>query len=233
MKKTTMLILAVLLSGCGAAAGIQSTLKDRNGELLYLHDSEKVPDKQGGTVQISSFVVDDILPSETTVREKSGFVLPLLVVNVWKFEYQSSLGSDQLKNDYKKFIQDSFIEELDRRGRYKHVEGHGDMELAVEVKTMTMSAPIVKTGNFLFLLVAWAFGQNTSAGPVSVVVTANVELKKDGKELFNRDFQGKTQTNILAGQHVNLEDFTTSMIEGVSLAIKDLDERIVSGINNT
>jgi uncharacterized lipoprotein YmbA len=232
MKKTWIVMIAIFfLTGCGGASGLQRTLEDRKGELLFLHDSEKVPDKQTETVKIASFVVDDILQANTTVEQKSGYIVPLLFLNFWKYEYQSSLGYAQIKNDYKKFIRESFVEELERSGKFRHVEDQGDLELDVEVKNVTMSAPIVKTGNFLFVVVAWGFGQNTSAGPVDVAVTANVALKKDGKELFNREFQGKCRTNILSGTNIKMEEYTMAMIEGLSLAIKDLHETIVKEMN--
>lgn len=231
MKRAWIVIGLFFLTGCGGAAGLQRTLEDRKGELLFLHDSQKVPDKHSETVKISSFVVDDVLQANTTVEQKSGYIIPLLFFNFWKYEYQSSLGYMQVKNDYKNFIRESFVEELERSGKFRHVEDQADLEMDVEVKNITMSAPIVKTGNFLFVVFAWGFGHNTSAGPVDVVVTANVALKKDGKELFNREFQGKCRTNVLSGTSIKMEDFTMAMIEGLSLAIKDLDENIVKEMN--
>lgn len=233
MKKIWIVLGFFLLTGCAGATGLQRTLEDRSGELLFLHDSEKVPDKQSETVKVASFVVDDILQPNTTVEEKSGYIVPLLFLNFWKFEYQSSLGYAQIKNDYKKFIRESFVQELERSGKFRPVEEQGDLELDIEVKNVTMSAPIVKTGNFLFVVVALGFSHNTLAGPVDVVITANVALKKDGSELFSREFQGRCRTNILSGTDIKMEDYTLAMIEGLSLAIKDLHENIVEEINKT
>lgn len=233
MKKIWILVAFFFLTGCAGATGLQRTLEESSGELLFLHDSEKVPDKQTETVKIASFVVDDILQPNTTVEKKSGYIVPLLFLNFWKFEYQSSLGYAQIKNDYKKFIQESFVQELERSGKFRQIEDQADLELDIEVKNVTMSAPIVKTGNFLFVVVAWGFGYNTLAGPVDVVATANVALKKDGIELFNKEFHGNSRTNILSGTNIKMEDYTLAMIEGLSLAIKDLHENIVEEINKT
>ncbi|MCG3110695.1 MAG: hypothetical protein MCM46_02615 [Candidatus Manganitrophus sp. SB1] len=233
MKKLWILVAIFFLTGCAGATGLQRTLEVSSGELLFLHDSEKVPDKQTETVKIASFVVDDILQPNTTVEKKSGYIVPLLFLNFWKFEYQSSLGYAQIKNDYKKFIQESFVQELERSGKFRQIEDQADLELDIEVKNVTMSAPIVKTGNFLFVVVAWGFGYNTLAGPVDVVTTANVALKKDGIELFSKEFHGNSRTNILSGTNIKIEDYTLAMIEGLSLAIKDLHENIVEEINKT
>ena len=107
--------------------------------------------KQSGTVRVGSIVVDEVLPQATSVTEKSGFVLPLLVVNLWKYDYQSQLGQSQLTNDYKAFIRESFVEELKRSGKYNYVEDQSEMEIDLKIKTISMTAPMRKTGNVVWI----------------------------------------------------------------------------------
>ena len=179
--------------------------------------------------------MDDVLTPSTEVKEKTGFVLPLIFVNIWKYDYDSTLGSAQIGNDYKRFIRESFIEELKRSGKFNYVEETADMEIDLKIKTVEMAAPIRKNGMFLFLVIAFSYGQSTAAGPVDVVITADVVLKKDGKELLSKEFQGKHRTGPFGPSYQTedklLQDYQTAMIEGVSLAIKDLNENIVKEIN--
>lgn len=236
LARTTWVALTVLLlAGCGASANLQRKLESRSGELLYLHDTVKVTEKQEGSLKIGSFVVDDVLIPSTEVKEKSGFVVPLVFVNFWKYDYEGRLGSAQIGNDYKKFIRESFIEELKRSGKFRYVEQNGDMEIDIKVKTIEMFAPIRKNGNFLFLLIVFSYGQSTSAGPVDVVITADVTLRKEGKELLNKAFQGRHRTGPLNANYNTednlLKDYQTAMIEAVSLAVKNLNENIIGEIN--
>ncbi len=224
-------MMIVLLTGCAGTDSLRGSLQGRRGELVYLHDSAKTAEKQGGTVKIGSFVVDDVLPPSTTVEEKSSFVLPLIFLNVWKYDYESSLGYAQIENDYKQFIRESFIDELKRSAKFSYVEDNGDMEVELTIKGITMAAPIHKNGNVIFAVYAVSWSQYTSAGPVDVVVTANVVLKKDGKELFSRELLGRGRAGVLKGKNLQLADYTTAMIEAMSLAIKDLNEHIVKEIN--
>lgn len=224
-------LMGVLLTGCAGVDSLQESLRNRSGNLLYLHDSVKTAEKQGGTLKVGTLIIDDFLPPSTTVKEESGFFLPLLVVNVWKYGYQSSLGSAQIGNDYKRFIRESLIEELKRSGKFRYVEEHGDMELDLKIKEITMEAPIHKNGNFLFLFFSISYSQNISAGPVDVVMKADVHIKKDGKELFSQEFQGNGRAGILQGANIQLEDYTIAMIEALSLAIKGLNENIIKEIN--
>jgi hypothetical protein len=233
MKRITIVVMALFLAGC--AGSLQRGLSGRTGELLYLQDSETVTDKQGAAVRVGSFVVDDILPPSTTVDKTGMFILPLIVWDSWKINYQSRLGAAQISNDYKQFIKDRFIDELKRSGRLPYTEDTGAVEIDVHVKSLTMSAPIIESGYFLFLLYAAAYGQFTAAGPVDVVVTADVVVKKDGQELFTRKVQGQSRINTLdtryTAENKLLTDFESAMIESVSLAIKNMNENLVKEIN--
>ena len=221
----------MLAAGCGGAAGLESSLQIQHGPLAYLYDSEKISEKQPETLRIGSVIVDDVLPQTTSVRQESGFFLPLLLVNVWKYDYQSQLGSSQLSNDYKAFIKDSFIMEVRRSGKFNYVDDHGDMEIDLRIKEITMKAPMRKSGNVIFLLYAVSYHQTIWAGPAEVFVTADAVLKKEGKEIFNREFRGWGKTGMFQAKKPNLEDFTTAMIEALSSALKNLNESIVKEMN--
>lgn len=234
MKPLWWAVLSVMLvSGCGGAANLESNLQSRSGPLAYLYDSEKISVKQPGTLQVGSVIVDDVLPPTTSVREESGFFLPLLFVNFWKYDYQSQLGYSQLSNDYKAFMKDSFVEELKRSGKFNYVDDHGDMEIDLRIKEITMSAPMRKTGNVIFAVYAVSYHQSVWAGPAEVRVTADAVLKKEGQEIFHQEFMGMGRTGVLQGKNLNIQDFTTVMIEALSSGIKHLNESIVREINKT
>lgn len=232
MKPLWFVVFSVMLcAGCGGAPALESLLQTKNGPLGYLYDSEKVSEKQTGTLRIGSVIVEDVLPRATSVTEQSGFVLPLLVVNVWKYDYQSQLGQSQLTNDYKTFITDSFIEELKRSGKFSYVDGQSEVEIDLKIKTISMTAPMRKTGNVIFLLYAVSFSQDYYAGPAEVRITADAVLRKDGTEFWNQQFTGVGRTGVLEGRNLNIADFTTAMIEALSLSVKNLNENIVREIN--
>jgi hypothetical protein len=224
-------IMIVLLTGCAGAAGIQSSLQGRSGELVYLHDSEKIAEKQGGTMKLASFVVDDVLPPITTVRHESSFVLPLLVFNMWKYGYKSNLGAAQIGNDYKSFIRESFVEELKRSGKFAYADDKADLEIDLRVKTIAMDAPIYEQGHFIAAGYFFAWGRYTSAGPVDVIVTAEAICKRDGQELFSREVQGRGRAGVLQGKNLQLGEYTTTMIEALSMAVKGFNETVVREVN--
>lgn len=231
MKKLSVILLCAVLAGCAGTASLRYTLEQRKGALAYVHDSEKIAVKKPNTLAISSFTVDDVLTPDTVVKRKSSFVLPLLFFNMWKQEDQARLGYSQIENDYKQFLRESFVEEVKRSGACAYREDRGDVALDVRIKKIEMSAPIIQYGNFIFAVFFFAFGSDTKAGPVDVSVNADVRAIKGSDVVFTRELKGSFRTNILAGKNANLKDFTTAMIEGVSMAIKNLNENIVKEIN--
>lgn len=227
------IVIAILLlhTGCAETEGIQGSLHSHSSHLAYLYDSTNVSEKQPAAIRVSSVTVDDVLPPSTTVRKESGYFLPFLIVNVWKYEYESQLGHAQISNDYKAFFQESLIEELKRSGKYRYSESDSEIELDLKIRSVTMTAPLRKTGNLLFLLYAVSFNQTYYAGPVDVRITGEAVLKKKGSELYRQEVQGRGRAGMLQVKNVKLGDYTITMIEALSAAIKDLNERIVTEVN--
>jgi hypothetical protein len=107
---------------------------------MYLR-AMRATERETGTMSIDAFSVEAALPPTTTVRRTGGWVAPFLLVNVWKGEYQSSLGAEQLTNDCAAFMKESLKEDLRRGARYALVEQGGDLRVDVKVTKIEMSAP--------------------------------------------------------------------------------------------
>ena len=210
---------------------MQRTLEDRKGTLAYVHDSAVVAAKKAGTLTISGFTVGDVLAAETSVMNKASSVLPLLVFNTWKQEDQARLGYGQVQNDYKQFLKESLVEEFKRNSFYELRNNDGDVAIDVTIKKIEMSAPINQQGNFIFLLFFAAWGTQTVAGPVDVNVIADVRASRGGAVVMEKELQGSHRTNVLKGKNAILQDYTLTMIEGMSQAVKKLNEKIVQEIN--
>jgi hypothetical protein len=231
MKIPALLFLFAVLMGCAGTASIQRTLEDRKGELAYVHDSVIVADKKAGTLTISGFTVADVLSADTSVENKSSSVLPLLLINTWKQEDQARLGYTQIANDYKQFLRERLVEEFKRNSFYELRNNDGDVAVDITIKKIEMSAPIYQQGTFFFLVFIFGGGSQTIAGPVDVTVNAEVRASRGGAVVLAKELQGSYRTNVLKGRNAILQDYTITMIEGVSLAVKKLNEKIVQEIN--
>jgi hypothetical protein len=231
MRIRIIAVTMLFLAGCGVTQNVQNKLEETKSALTYVHDSERTLERSGITIAVRSFLVDDILPAETTVREVSSSVLPFLLYNTWTEEMQAQLGYAQIENDYKQFMRRHFEEELERSGRFTVQNEPADLNIAVRITKLEMSAPVRHRGTFFFFLFIFGGGQYYAAGPVDVAVHANVTAERGGVTVFSGAFVGKYATSILEGKNVRLGDYTSAMIEGTAMAVKDLNQRIVRQIN--
>jgi len=231
-----MAMALVLLVGCVGAGGFESRLASHSGEVMYLHEARATERQPGTTVSLATFTVEQRLPPATTVQRTGGFVVPLLFVNVWRGEYRSTLGAAQISNDYVQFMKDSFAEELKRSAKFAFTDHDGDVQVDVKVTNIEMNAPIVESGNFLFLLIAFGHSRSVHAGPVEVVVSGEAVARKGGQEVLRKPILGGSRTGGLPRKNRTIEDlmadYTAAMIEGLSLAVKRFNDAIVAEVNS-
>jgi hypothetical protein len=226
------LIAATVLTtlGCAHSGALEQTLRTRRGELMYLHDAPPA-ERQPGTLSLAGFAVEGKLPPDTTVDSTGGWVVPLLFVNLWKHDYRSALGAGSVTNDCAQFIKESLVAELKRSSKYAWAESDGETQLDVRVTKIETAGALRNWGMFLFFVFGWSYHDHMQTAPVEVLVEAEAVARRQGKELLRKQMQGKSQTLPPAGKEAVIEDYTTAMIEGLSAAVKDLNDHLVSEIN--
>jgi uncharacterized lipoprotein YmbA len=230
MKRISLILVATILAGCASTATLERSIQSRTGALMYVYDSEEVSKKDRSLV-ISSFVVDDLFDRSTIVRRKTTFVLPLIVFNMWRQEDDVQLGYSQLKSDYKQFLRGSLIEEIKRSSKYVLTDERPDVSLEVRVRKLEMAAPINQRGLFLFPVFFWFYQSQMSEGPANVTITADIRASKAQAVVLTREVRGTFRTNVLAGKGALLPEYTTAVMQAVSMAAKDLNEQIVAELN--
>ncbi|HEX9051142.1 MAG TPA: hypothetical protein VF841_11480 [Anaeromyxobacter sp.] len=234
MRTALLVAMASFLGGCLGTEGFEQRLRAQTGELMYLREM-RAPERRPGTVSLGTFSVEPELPPATTVRKTGGWVVPLLLVNAWQGEYRSSLGAAQLANDYRAFMKESLEEDLRRAARYRLVDGSGDLRVDVNVTKIEMSAPIAEGGHFVFLLLAVGWGNWIRAGPVDVTIEGETIVTRAGQEPVRSTVVGRSRSRILYRKGTNADtyvaDFTTAMIESLSLAVKGFNGAVVEEVN--
>jgi hypothetical protein len=224
-------LAAFLVAGC--AMNVQSNLRQGGDELKYQYSNDFNGTKSG-TLEIRSFVVDDVLAPDTKARWTSGLVLPLVFFTIWYNEYQCSLGYNQITNDYKQFMRESLIEEVKRNSAFTYVEQQGTLAMDITISKIAMSAAIKGLGAFVLFLtdnptVPFEYKSDYSGEPVNVDIQAKVVLKKGHTTVFASEIHGKyegwEQDSIIPKQ------YTSSLTSGLSMAIKNLNANIVKAVN--
>jgi len=242
MKKIILfaIMMVYLATGCARTAELQSNMDYRTDELTYEYMSKQLVEKKESSLSIGSFVVEDVLPPDATVVKTSSILVPLLFLNIWRYKYQANLGHDRIVNDYKAFMKESFVQEVKQGSLFSYAENQGDFSVEVTINKVEISAPIKQSGGINFLPLAFGWNENFSFGPLDVAVHSDVIVKYDGVVVSNRKVQGKYKTDIDVKNPVweridfgvLMQDYTSVMIDSLSLAIRDLNQNIVTMINH-
>jgi formylglycine-generating enzyme required for sulfatase activity len=234
MKKSTISILLVawFAAGCAGTARIQETMGMRLDELTSFSSGRAAP-KQGGTVEIRSFVVDDVLAPDTTVRRTHSFILPLIIFNVSYHEFQCQLGYRQIVNDYKQFMKSSFIDELNAGSAYDPVDEQGSLALDIHINKVTVTGSIAGGWAFLFLPLPYFGVGDVAAGysahPVDVDVQAKVTITRGAATVFSDELHGRYTSNFIGT--ITPPEYASVMIDAFRTAVGNLNARIVREIN--
>ncbi len=169
-------------------------------------------------------------------RAEADAVAPMLELRtVADVERYGRLGGAQIMNDHVDFMKDSFAEELKRSAKFAFADRDGDVQVDVKVTKIEMNAPIVETGNFVFLLLAFSRSSAVYVGPVDVTLSGEAVVRRGGKEVLRKPVVGRSRTGVLplAKRKVDdlMADYTTAMIEGLSLAVKSFNDAVVQEVN--
>lgn len=222
--------MVIIVSGCAGTTTIRETMNLRKDELSYERQSGTIPDKTAGTVSIGSFVVEDVLTADTVVERTSTFILPLLLVNFWNNELIVKPGHKQIVNDYREFLRQSLIDEIRASGNHIYQNQGSEYTLDVAIKKINIFAPVYQQGSMIVFYIILG-GSRTTAGPAYIEIVADVTLKRGKDILFNKPFQGKYKTPALTERKILWQEYTSILINGLSLAIKDMNSAVVKALN--
>lgn len=228
MKRLLGLLFVSSLAACTSTANLERAVQSRAGSLGYVPTSMRTPTKDR-TLAITSFVAEDLFDRVTTVKRTSTFFLPLVVFNLFKSRDNVQLGQAQLKSDYRQFFKSSLLEEIERSGRYKIKDVPADFGLNVKIRSVDISAPINQSFLLVFPVYIIFWQSQLEAGPADVKITAEMRITKDQTVLVSQDVKGIYQTSVF-GKGA-LPDYSSALMQAVSMATKDLNENIVAELN--
>jgi hypothetical protein len=220
------------LVGCVGAGGLQQQLRSASGELMYLHDTDGSPERRPEAIGLASVTVNPPLPPATIVTRTGGYVVPLLFINFWTGEYQGTLGASELKSDLAGFVRSSLVEELTRSSAYAYSDQDPALRLEVSISKVLVSAPVREQGSLLFLLFWVSYSKFIQGGPVDVVLEGEVVVRRGAQELLRRPIRGRARAGGAPVKDWKVPSLTVTMVEGLSLAVKVFNERIVQEVNS-
>ncbi len=94
-----------------------------------------------------------------------------------------------------------------------------------------MTTPIHERGFVLFVLLWVSYSNQVGAGPIAVALDGEVVVRRGPEELLRRPIQVQARAGGPATKGWKTEELTLSMVEGLSLAVKEFNRRVVQEVN--
>ena len=220
-------------SGC-AVGGFKQSLESRREPLYYSAGDAPPAAKDSTTVRVAKVAVVRWPPAVTSVQLVRRRLIPLGVYNYFNQRWWCRLGLAQIANDPEGFIREGLTEELRRTSRHPIATGTADVELEVIVTKIDSVAPVEEGADGVGLAGGMVLKDDwLKAGPVVSSIEAELVLR--GREATPRRSKivGTATVEIPLAERglADLDRLVPALVNGLSLAIADLNRKIVEAID--
>jgi hypothetical protein len=234
-----LVFMALIVTGCGSSLEKQQSIISNRYSLAYLHDSKAIADKRNINVYIDSLKIEKNIADSLVVHSKSAFVLPLVFIDVWNFNYDCIFGRNVLVENNKDFIKSNLITEVKRSGIFNIVStpDSADYSLNIKITDSKCSGGYNQNGFFYFLLFAFGYRVAEKAGPEVSTVNWSYDLRKGNLSVLRDSIvtvKVAAPPRLFMRDYAQLrKDFGSGMAVALSDAYKECIESTVSTINTS
>jgi hypothetical protein len=216
---------------------LQKSLSKYKVPIDYLHDSKKNICVKKDTVYIND-LLKLIIDSNTTVSKINYTLIPLIFFNYEETNLLVKLGQSSIKPKYNDFFINSFLTETQRSGCFiskNQLPKNNQYILEISIDSCKTESIYQMKSTLIFLLIAFSSRSREIGFPSTTILNANLILRKDDKILLKKNYNIERQQPFIISNVKNTDqlrsDFTTNMVESLSLTTKQCIENIVSDLN--
>ncbi len=236
MRLFILSIIALITISCSETITLQTSLKQYNAPIGYLHDS-KVTDfikNDSLIVRLNFYPLDSI----TTVSKTKGLFLPLIFFYYREVDMNILLGQKSIQQLYDEFFFNSFTDESRRTGCYavsKLDSSDSLYTLEITIDTCITNSKYQITDAFFVSPFGYSYSYHQMGFPSETNLFVSINLTKGNKLLDQRSYSIRRTQPFLNTFNNNVNglraSFTANMVESLSLSSKECIEAIISDVN--
>ncbi|MDD4994323.1 MAG: hypothetical protein PHR83_19040 [Paludibacter sp.] len=238
MRNIIIGIFCLLLVSCSETKMLQSSLLKLNSSVEYLHDSPETScfKPKQVYVNIDNAPIDTI----TTVSKLNGLLIPLIVFDYYNIEMKVKLGQSSIQENYNNFFFNSIAEESKRSGCFNVTDEKTNdsiYSLDLKIDSCNTISKYRKSFIFMYLFFAYSYSYSESGSPAETNLQVSAKLRKGDSLIYEKKYIVKRNQPFVPQPGMNSNklraDFTTNMVEGLSLSTKNCIEQIVDDVNTS
>lgn len=238
MRNIALAVLSLLLVSCSESKMLQSSLMKFNSSIAYLHDSPA--SNYPRNKQVSIILNNTPLDTVTSVSKISTLVLPFIIFDYYDAKMKVKLGQSSIQEDYNTFFTGSLTEESKRSGCFDVTDqqtADSVYTLALTIDTCNTLSQYRKNFLFMYLFIAYSYSYSESGSPAETTLQVTAKFSKGSSLVYEKKYNIKRTQPFINPSRWNSNklraDFTTNMVEGLSLSTKECIEQIVADVNTS
>lgn len=226
MNRYIVLSVAAALCGCAGTNDLRDALIIESATLGYLREDGI---KLSAPARVEGYQIERTLPDTLSVERTGTLVVPLLVYNYWKHEFDVKLGTESFQPTLTAFGSRSLAQDLQKAGA--GTEGRPGVSVRVRIRKVESGLVYEKSGYMYTAGFFYGFGGSHAARDIRSAIQADIVLEKEGvadtlKYAHEESAQIPAQ---VANAKIN-EVAVNAMAETLSLCFKDLHSRILAAM---
>ncbi len=238
MRNITIAFFALIFVSCSETKMLQTSLRTFNSSIAYLHDSPTsvCPRNKQVLINIQNTPLDTV----TTVSRLPGLVLPFIFFNYFETNLKVKLGQSSIREDYNNFFTGSLTEESKRSGCFSVTNQNKNdsiYTLDLTIDTCNTVSKYRRTYMFMYLVIAYSWSWSESGSPAETNLQVSAKLRKGNSLIYEKKYMIKRSQPFINSTRLNSNklraDFTTNMVEGLSLSTKECTDQIVADLNTS
>ncbi|MCF7918514.1 MAG: hypothetical protein K9N06_01195 [Candidatus Cloacimonetes bacterium] len=241
IRSLVILLLIVSAFGCSINEQLAANLSKNRQSVKYVFDSEIVTEKKDVAVIIDPVLISDSsMKNVTEVTQQSGYVIPLLLINFWNYEYSCKLGENVIAEDLSHFFYYSLSQESLRSGVFflnpdeSFINRRYDLEVTVE--SLSIEGPYKYKGYAFISPYAYSYSMLERAGPAVARCKLHLSLKKGDEIVLTKEISSKQKTEFLKNTRTATsvqmqEKYALAMAEALAKAINRSVSEIITTVN--
>lgn len=217
---------------------LQSSLRKFNSSIEYLYDSPISTCPQNKQVYLS--INNNPLDTVTTVSKLNVLLLPFIVFDYYSINMNVKLGQSSIQENYNQFFSSSLNEESKRSGCFNITNQQTNdsiYTLNLTIDTCNTTSKYKKSFVFMFLFFAYNYSYSESGSPAETNLQVSAKLMKGDSLIYDKKYNIKRIQPFVTRPRINSNnlrsDFSTNMVEGLSLSTKDCIEQIIADVNTS
>jgi len=150
------------------------------------------------------------------------------------------LGQSSIQEDYTDFFTGSLTDESKRSGCFSvtdQIPNDSVYTLDLTIDSCNTISKYRKNFTFMFLLIAYTYSYSESGSPAETNLQVSAKFSKGSSLIYEKKYSIKRTQPFINPSRWNSNklraDFTTNMVEGLSLSTKECIEQIVADINTS